>query len=70
MDIVKDNLKPKDKKKSTSKSVIIDFQIHAKMKKFCTGNKRKIGGVIENLIRLYLANPKEIETLIENIKEN
>jgi hypothetical protein len=62
-------LKIETKQKSDSKSVIIDGKLHASMKKYCMGTKRKIGGVIENLIRLYLANPKEIENLIENIKD-
>lgn len=70
MEMMKDDLKPKVTKKSTSKSVIIDGQLHAQMKKYCTGTKRKIGGVIENLIRLYLANPKETENLIDNLKDN
>lgn len=63
-------VKDKVKKKSNSKSVIIDGQLHAKMKNYCMGSKRKIGGVIENLIKLYLANPKEIENLIDNLKGN
>jgi hypothetical protein len=70
METVKNDLQPKVKKKSTSKSVIIDGQLHADMKKYCTGTKRKIGGVIENLIRLYLANPKQTENLIDNLNDN
>jgi hypothetical protein len=69
MEIAKDDLKPKVKKKSTSKSVIIDGKLHADMKEYCNKNKRKLGGVIENLIRLYLANPKETENLIDNLKD-
>jgi len=65
MEIVKTATKPK----SDSKSVIIDGKLHASMKKYCMGTKRKIGGVIENLIKLYLANPKETENLIENLKD-
>lgn len=68
MEITKNEAK--SEKKSTSKSVIIDGQLHAKMKKYCIGSKRKIGGVIENLIRLYLSNPKETENLIDNLKDN
>ena len=52
-----------------SKSVIIDGNLHDKFKIFCKGKSLKIGGVIENLIRLYLNNPKKIQTLIEEMKE-
>jgi len=62
--------KPKSAKKSDSKSVIINGQLHSEMKKYCMGSKRKIGGIIENLIRLYLSNPKETENLMDNLKEN
>lgn len=68
MEIAKDDAK--EAKKKSNSSVIIDRDLHAKMKKHCVGNSRKIGGVIENLIRLYLANPKEIENAIDNLKEN
>jgi len=63
-------LKEKVKKENNSKSVIIDGELHAKMKNYCMGRKRKIGGIIENLIKLYLDNPKEIENLIDNLKAN
>lgn len=69
MEITKQDLKDKVNKKSTSKSVIIDGSLHAKMKNYCVGSKRKIGGVIENLIRLYLSDPKDTENRIDNLKD-
>lgn len=60
--------KEKVKKKSNSKSVIIDGQIHALLKNYCKGNNRKLGLLIENLIKLYLAKPKDIENLFDNLK--
>lgn len=50
------------------KSIIIDGDLHGDFKKLCKGKSLKIGGVIENLIRLYLDNPKKIQTLIEEAK--
>lgn len=70
MEDIKEVAKVKPKKNSDSKSVIINGKIHAEMKHFCKGGNRKLGGVIENLIRLYLSNPREIENLIDNLKEN
>ena len=67
MEIAKED---KIKKESTSKSVIIGGDLHAKMKQHCINTKRKIGGVIENLIKVYLVNPKEIENMIDNLKDN
>lgn len=69
MELTKNDLKSKVKKKSTSKSVIIDGKLHADMKDHCNKNKRKLGGVIENLIKLYLSDPKGTDNLIDNLKE-
>ena len=52
-----------------SKSVIIDGDVHSKFKIFCKGKSLKIGGVIEDLIQLYLDNPKQIQKLIDEYKE-
>lgn len=52
------------------KSVIIEGNLHSKFKMLCKGKSLKIGGVIEDLITLYLDNPKRIQTLIEEAKEN
>lgn len=47
------------------KSIIIDGDLHSRFKILCKGKSLKIGGVIEDLIRLYLSSPKRIQTLIE-----
>lgn len=53
-----------------SKSVIINGDVHSNFKIFCKGKSLKIGGVIEDLIRLYLDDPKKIQKLIDDIKDN
>lgn len=53
-----------------SKSVIINADIHTKLKTFCKGKSLKIGGVIEDLINIYLDNPKTIQKLIDEYKDN
>jgi len=50
------------------KSVIIDGRLHGKFKLLCKGKSLKIGGVIEDLISLYLADPKKTQELIEETK--
>jgi len=50
------------------KSVIIDGELHGKFKMLCKGKSLKIGGVLEDLISLYLINPKKIQTMIEESK--
>jgi len=52
------------------KSVIIDGNLHNRFKMLCKGKSMKIGGVIEDLIRFYLSNPKKIQTMIEESKDN
>jgi len=51
------------------KSIIIDGKLHSQFKMLCKGKSMKIGGVIENLIRLYLRYPKETQKQIDEIKE-
>ena len=51
------------------KSVIIEGNLHNKFKILCKGKSLKIGGVIEDLITLYINNPKKIQMLIEESKE-
>jgi len=51
------------------KSVIIEGNLHSRFKILCKGKSLKIGGVIEDLISLYLDNPKKIQGLIEETKE-
>ena len=52
------------------KSVIIDGNLHNRFKMLCKGKSMKIGGVIEDLIRLYLNSPRKIQGMIEESKEN
>jgi hypothetical protein len=54
----------------TSKSVIIDGDIHAQLKMLCAGKSLKIGSVIENLIRLYLKEYKSVQLQIDNLNES
>jgi len=56
--------------KTKSKSVIIDGELHNKFKILCKGKSMKIGGIIEDLIQLYLNNPKGIQKMIDEHKEN
>jgi len=51
------------------KSVIIEGNLHQRFKLLCKGKSLKIGGVIEDLITLYLDDPKKIQGLIEETKE-
>lgn len=51
------------------KSIIIDGDLHNEFKILCKGKSLKIGGVIEELIRLYLHNPKRIQVMIEESKD-
>lgn len=56
-------------KETKSKSIIIDGNLHNKFKMLCKGKSMKIGGVIEDLIRIYLAEPKVIQKIIEDYKD-
>ena len=51
------------------KSVIIDGNLHNNFKLLCKGKSMKIGGVIEDLIKLYLNDPKNLQKMIDEIKE-
>ena len=51
------------------KSIIVDGDLHGRFKLLCKGKSLKIGGVIEDLIWLYLTDPKKIQSLIEQTKE-
>lgn len=52
-----------------AKSVIIDGDLHGRFKLLCKGKSLKIGGVIEDLIRLYLNDPRGIQKVIDERKE-
>ena len=51
------------------KSIIIDGKLHSRFKMLCKGKSMKIGGVIEDLIKLYLKYPKETQKQIDELKE-
>jgi hypothetical protein len=51
------------------KSIIIDGSLHNKFKMLCKGKNMKIGGVIEDLIRLYISDPKNIQKMIDDTKK-
>lgn len=59
-----------EKTMSKAKSVIINAEVHGNLKNFCKGKNLKIGGVIEELIDLYLKDYKTVQKLIEQNKEN
>ena len=50
------------------KSVIIDGKLHSRFKLLCKGKSLKIGGVIEDLIFLYITEPKKTQEMIEDVK--
>ena len=52
------------------KSVIIDGELHGKFKLLCKDKSLKIGGVIEDLIELYLSDPRGIQKVIDERKES
>ncbi len=51
------------------KSIIIDGNLHNRFKLLCKGKSMKIGGVIEDLIELYLEKPKDMQKLIDDVKD-
>jgi hypothetical protein len=51
------------------KSVIIDGNLHSNFKMLCKGKSMKIGGVIEDLIKLYLHDPKNLQRMIDELKD-
>ena len=52
-----------------SKSVIINGEVHTRFKEHCKKKSLKIGGVIEDLINVYLNDPVGIQELIDEIKK-
>jgi hypothetical protein len=59
-----------DDKNSKPKSIIVDGDLHYKLKMKCKSRNLKIGALIEDLIRLYLTDPREVEKVIENIRNS
>jgi hypothetical protein len=51
------------------KSVIIEGNLHSRFKLLCKGKSLKIGGVIEDLISLYLSDPKKVQAMIDDSKK-
>lgn len=51
------------------KSIIIEGDLHSRFKLLCRGKSMKIGAVIEDLIGLYLENPKLVQKMIDELKE-
>jgi hypothetical protein len=51
------------------KSIIIDGELHNRFKTLCKSKCMKIGGVIEDLIRLYINDPKSLQKMIDEVKE-
>jgi glycerol-3-phosphate responsive antiterminator len=52
-----------------SKSIIVDGALHTKFKTLCKGKSLKIGGVIEDLIKLYINDSKAIQKMVDELKE-
>lgn len=52
------------------KSVIIDGRLHYSFKTFCKGKSLKIGGVVEDLIILYLKDTNNTQKMIDIIKKD
>lgn len=48
------------------KSIIIDGDIHKDFKLFCKGKNLKIGGVVEDLIELYMNETLAVRKLIDS----
>jgi len=54
---------------SKPKSIIVNGDLHYNFKVHCKGKSMKIGGVVEDLMKLYLTNSKNLQTLIDEMKE-
>lgn len=52
------------------KSIIIDGELHSRLKMYCLGKGLKIGSVVTELISLYIANPKKCNELIEELDKS
>ena len=51
------------------KSIIIEGDLHNRFKLLCKGKSMKIGAVIEDLIKLYLRDPKNLQKMIDEMKD-
>ena len=48
------------------KAILIDGKLHKRYRDYCRFQKKKIGGLTEDLIELYLSKPDEIQNLINS----
>lgn len=55
---------------SKPKSIIVNGDLHYHFKVHCKGKSMKIGGVIEDLMKLYLTNNKNLQGMIDEMKES
>jgi hypothetical protein len=53
--------------KTETKSIIIDGSVHKKYRDYCRGKSLKIGSLTEDLIKLYLSDPKTFQKLIDEL---
>ena len=51
------------------KSIIVSEGTHTKFKDLCKSKNLKIGAVVEDLIILYVSNPKVVQQMIEEMKK-
>jgi hypothetical protein len=51
------------------KSIIIEGELHDAFKLLCKGKSMKIGAVVEDLIKLYLRDPKNLQRMIDEMKD-
>ena len=58
-----------NEEKEISKSIIIDGDVHYKFKIFCKGKNLKIGKVVEDLIKLFMKDSKQVQKQIDEIKD-
>jgi len=51
------------------KSIIVEGELHNAFRLLCKGKSMKIGAVMEDLIKLYLRDPKNIQKMIDEMKD-
>lgn len=56
-------------KEGKPKSIIVDGDLHNRFKIMCKGKSLKIGGVVEDLMKLYLDNPRATQKMIDELKD-
>jgi 5'-deoxynucleotidase YfbR-like HD superfamily hydrolase len=58
----------KIEKRGDPKSIIVNGDLHGKFKMLCKGKSMKIGAVVEDLISLFISDPKRMQNLFEELK--